>query len=275
MAAMRDASQPSMSPDAPVRARRAAARPSARRQRGTPARRESGSAGEARSDAANHALSRVLLEGRLVPGTPLRERYLAEVFGITRGAVRKLLLRLGHEGKLQIIANRGAFVPQPSDADIRQIYDARKAVESGVAALLAPSITGTQLARLRAHVREERRALQQGRRDESVKLAGAFHLELVQALGNPELGGIVDRLVGRTRMFVALFEPARESGCAPHEHEAIVEALGAQDGPGAAAAMVDHLRRVEARVIEHVGQEERRPLGDILREALGQTRGRG
>jgi DNA-binding GntR family transcriptional regulator len=205
----------------------------------------------------------------------LRERQLAEALQLTRGAVRKLLLRLAHEGKLQIFANRGAFVPQPSDADIRQIYEARKAVEAGLAAVLGVRITAPQIGDLRAHVRDERRAQRQGRRDESVKLAGKFHIELVRTLGNAELTGIVQRLVARTQMFVALFEPARESGCAPDEHEAIVEALAAHDAARAAAAMLDHLRRVEARVLEHIADEEPPAVVDILRAALAGSGGKG
>lgn len=219
-------------------------------------------------DLAYDAICKALLEGKLRPGTPLRERYLADVFGVTRGAVRKVLLRLGQEGKLQIFANRGAYVPHPSSDDVRQVYDARKAVEAGVVAVLASRITAEQLANLRAHVRGERRAQRQGRRDESVKLSGAFHVELVNALGNSELAAIVQRLVSRTQMFVALFEAARDSGCAADEHAAIVAALSTQDGARAAGAMVHHLQQVEARVQEHVNDREPPELARILRSAL-------
>lgn len=221
-----------------------------------------------REESAYELVSRILLEGRLRPGTPLRERQLAEVLGLTRGAVRKLLIRLGQEGKLQMLPNRGAFVPQPSGSDIRQVYGARKAVEAGLIALLASGITAQQLARLRAHMSEERRAQRQGRRDESVRLAGAFHLELAQALGNPELSGIIQRLVSKTQMFVALFEPAGDSGCGSEEHQKIVDALAAGDGDGARSAMLAHLQHVEDRVTEHVREKERPPLVDILRLAL-------
>jgi DNA-binding GntR family transcriptional regulator len=219
-------------------------------------------------DRAYDAISKALLEGKLRPNTPLRERYLAEVFGTTRGAVRKVLLRLGHEGKLAIFPNRGAYVPQPSGDDIKQAYDARKAVEVGLVTLLASRIQGDQLAHLRSHVSRERHAQRRGHRETSVTLAGAFHVELVHALGNPELGAIVGRLVARTRMFVALFEPARDSGCAPDEHEAIVAALASRDGSRAAAAMLDHLQRVEARIHEHLNHREPPALADILRSAL-------
>ena len=47
------------------------------------------------------AVLAALLDGRLPAGTPLREQHLAAMFGATRGRARKVLMRLGHEGRLE------------------------------------------------------------------------------------------------------------------------------------------------------------------------------
>jgi DNA-binding GntR family transcriptional regulator len=214
------------------------------------------------------AITRALLNGRLRPGTALRERYLAEEFSVTRGLVRKVLLRLGQEGKLEMHANRGAFVPEPSVEQIRSVYEARKAVEAGVVSLLAASITTQQLAQIKKHLRNERAASRRARRDESVQLAGDFHLVLAQLLGNPVLLEIVERLVGRTQMFVALFESPQFSDCAANEHEPVVEALTRRSPADAAEAMVKHLSLVEQRVLASAQVKEDAPLATILRSAL-------
>ncbi|MFO0458193.1 MAG: GntR family transcriptional regulator, partial [Burkholderiales bacterium] len=80
---------------------------------------------------------KALLGGALRPGTPLRERHLAQAFGTTRGTVRKVLLRLGTEGKLELRPNRGAFVPTPSAEDVRRVYEMRRVLECGTVAMLA------------------------------------------------------------------------------------------------------------------------------------------
>jgi DNA-binding GntR family transcriptional regulator len=242
-----------------------AARAARTRRPAPPPAGDEGPVSEAR---LHEAISRALLAGKLQPGTPLRERYLAEQFGVTRGTVRKVLLRLGHEGKLEMHPNRGAFVPQPSVQDMERIYGARKAVEAGVVALLASSIDDAGLKRLRAHVKQERAAARSGAREESVRLAGGFHGALVELLGNPELAAIVQKLTARTQMFVALFEPARDSGCAPDEHEAILAAFEQRDPGAAVEAMLQHLSQVEARVKSHVQPAEAAGLGDILRASL-------
>ena len=112
--------------------------------------------GSLSEDALHQAITRALLDGKLRPGTPRRERYLAESFGVTRGLVRKVLLRLGQEGKLEMHANRGAFVPEPTQAQIQAVYQARKAVEAGLVSMLAQTITAEQLKRLGHHLDDER-----------------------------------------------------------------------------------------------------------------------
>jgi Transcriptional regulators len=86
------------------------------------------------------SITAALLQGRLRPGAQLVERDLATAFRCTRGALRKVLARLGFEGKLVLEANRGAFVPSPSEEDIRQVYRARQIVEAGIVAALCGSL---------------------------------------------------------------------------------------------------------------------------------------
>ncbi|GAA5234330.1 GntR family transcriptional regulator [Verticiella sediminum] len=210
------------------------------------------------------AITRALLAGKLRPGTALRERALAEMFGCTRGAVRKVLARLGQEGKLEIVHNRGAFVPQPTVEDIRAVYEARSALEVGILALLARRLDAQGVATLEAHVRAEELAWRAGNREESVRLAGGFHLRLIDMLNNPELTPLLQRLVARTQLFVALYEKGEDSHCAPDEHRVIVDALARGDAAGATEAMLTHLEEVQARVLRHARRDDERELREIL-----------
>lgn len=219
-------------------------------------------------EALRDAITRALLAGHLRPGTPLRERYLAEEFGVTRGLVRKVLLRLGQEGKLEIHTHRGAFVPQPTREQVEQVYGARQAVEAGLIALLGQELKPEQIAKLKKHLQQERSASRHSRRDESVRLAGDFHLLLADVIGNPELRDILERLIARTQMFVALFEPAQSSACAPEEHAPIVEALERGDITTAMTAMLTHLRQVEQRVVAAMSVPAKPAVAEILRAIL-------
>ncbi|MGF6289789.1 DNA-binding GntR family transcriptional regulator [Paraburkholderia youngii] len=198
------------------------------------------------------SITSALLQGRLRPGAQLVERDLAAAFGCTRGALRKVLARLGFEGKLVLEANRGAFVPSPSEEDIRQVYRARQIVEAGIVASLCGALSAAHKRRLRAHVRSEEKALRAGAIDESVRLAGQFHVLLTELAGGTELLGLVGQLVAKTELYKALFDPSKGSSCSADEHARIIDALDAGDLQAALTAMREHLSELEERVVEQV-----------------------
>ena len=195
------------------------------------------------------AVSQALLSGRLRPGTPLRERALAEALGCTRGAVRKALARLGAEKKLVLEHNRGAFVPDPSIEDMRGIYRARRIVEAGLVATLFGQLTREQAALLRKHVQAEQRAFREDRRADAIRLAGDFHLLLAQMAASEELLSYLQRLVGNTELYKALFDTPEAACCAPREHEQIIEAMSGPSLDRALAVAMAHLDALEQRVL--------------------------
>jgi len=184
------------------------------------------------SDVEAHvyaSISSALLEGKLAPGQQLVERELAAAFGCTRGALRKVLARLGFEGKLVLEPNRGAFVPSPSEDDIRAVYRARQVAEAGVMVSLCGTLDAAMRRKLAAHVRSEKKALREARVDEAVRLAGQFHLLLTEQAGGAALVEALAQLVAKTELYKALFDPSKASMCAPDEHAQIIEALEARD----------------------------------------------
>ncbi len=198
--------------------------------------------------AIHQTLSQILLAGRLAPGAQLVETRLAQIFGVSRERVRKVLHRLGHERLLELIPNRGCFVSNPTLVQAREIYDARRIVEGGIVGWLAGRLSPEQQAALQVHERLEHEALHAGDRARSIRLSGQFHLLLAGFTGSPFVQRELQELVSRTAMLVAFFEPATSSSCACEEHEAIVQALFAGDGPAAMKAMHVHLSLIETRL---------------------------
>jgi DNA-binding GntR family transcriptional regulator len=205
------------------------------------------------------AVSKALLSGKLRPGTPLRERALAEALGCTRGAIRKVLARLGMEKRLVLEHNRGAFVPNPSIEDMRGIYRARRIVEAGVVATLFGQLSREQGAALRKHVQAEQRAFKEGRREDAIRLAGEFHLLLARMTGSEELLSYLQRLVANTELYKALYDSAEAASCAPREHEQIIEALSAASLARALSVALGHLDELEQRVIAGAGAAQQAP----------------
>ncbi len=192
-------------------------------------------------------LSEMLLSASLPAGQRLGERDLAEVLGVSRERVRKVLQRLGVERLVTLIPNRGAFVATPSLESARRVYDARRVLEAGLLITLAQTITAVQLGELRAHLVQERDAAQCGDRARAVQLSGAFHLKLAAMTDNDLVMRYMQELVSRTSMLVAFFEEGSHA-CGVDEHEKILEALSRHDGPRAAQLGTTHLSLIETRM---------------------------
>ncbi|PZQ74808.1 MAG: GntR family transcriptional regulator [Variovorax paradoxus] len=199
-------------------------------------------------EAIHRTLAQILLAGRLAPGSQLVEMRLAQIFGVSRERVRKVLHRLGHERLLELVPNRGCFVSSPSLVQAREIYDARRVIEGGIAGALAGRLDAGQLARLEAHARQEHEALHAGDRAASIRLSGEFHMLLAEFTGSPFVLRQLQELVSRTSMLVAFFEPASASACGCEEHEDIFTALRQGDAARAMKAMHVHLSLIETRL---------------------------
>ena len=216
-------------------------------------------------EAIYDTMSNALLAGHLAPGTPLRETALADVFGVSRERIRKILLRLGTNRLIDLVPNRGAFVAAPSLEQARDIYDARRILEGGIVSDLAPNLGPQHVERLQDHIEREGAALARGDRAESVRLSAEFHVLLALATGNVFIVQQMRELVSRTSMLVAVFEAARSTQCSCEEHREIFSALLKGDGAGASRAMRTHLSLIETRLRPGVNAPSRDPV-ETLRE---------
>jgi DNA-binding GntR family transcriptional regulator len=199
-------------------------------------------------EAIHQTLTQTLLAGRLAPGTQLVEMRLADIFGVSRERVRKVLHRLGHERLLEVIPNRGCFVSSPTLVQAREIYEARRIIEAGIVASLAGRLLPEQLAELQAHHEAEHAALRAGDRALSIHLSGEFHLLLARFTESAFVLRELQELVSRTAMLVAFFEPATASECACEEHADILGALKNGQVAQAVRAMQAHLSLIETRL---------------------------
>ena len=224
--------------------------------------------------AIHRAISTPLLAGRLAPGTQLVETRLAELFGVSRERIRKVLARLGHERLLELLPNRGAFVANPSLDQAREIYEARRIVEGGIVGRLAGRLTAAQVDLLAAHGRREHAALDRGDRALSIRLSGEFHVQLAQCTGSPFVVRELHELVSRTSMLVAFFESPGASACACEEHQAILTALSAGDAGSALKAMHTHLSLIETRLSQRTPPTApSEPLAELARAWAEDGRG--
>ncbi|MET0544068.1 MAG: GntR family transcriptional regulator [Variovorax sp.] len=202
-------------------------------------------AGAASVDDISDKILGAIWEHRLPPGTKLVEDKLAGVFGVSRTKIRLALAKLSHDGILTVEPNRGTFVSSPTVAQARQVFDARRVVESALIRSLCGALTREQLARLRRNIAMEADARQRNDRRATIRLSGQFHVLLAEVSQNPFLGKYMRELCALTCLVIALYDAPGTPACPHHEHSAIVDALEAGDAEKACALMVEHLDHVE------------------------------
>ena len=189
-----------------------------------------------------------VIEQRLRPGTKLSEAALCEAFGVGRAKVRRSLLVLAARDIVELHANRGAFVAQPTAEQARDVFEARRAIEPGIVHRTIARSTDRDLERLASHLRAETDA--RGRRDRrhAIRLSGHFHVILAEIAGNRILGRVVGELVTRTSLIIGMFGEPGTDNCHVDEHECILEAIRAGDGDRGEALILEHLDHIEAEL---------------------------
>ena len=216
-------------------------------------------------DRIHATIHEAVLDHRLPPGTRLGEVALAELFGVTRAVIRKVLARLAHTRIVDLRPNRGAVVASPTAEEARDLFAARSAIESAIVSSLAQRVTREQLRELKAMTRAERDAYDRDEARYGLKLSIEFHRVLARMAGNAVLAEFLDQLVARTPLVVLAHQgPAVDTACSIDEHSQLVDALAAGDAARAVATMRAHLDALLARL--DLGGSARREtnLADLL-----------
>jgi DNA-binding GntR family transcriptional regulator len=210
------------------------------------------------SEAADHLREFILL-GRLAPGSPVRERDLAEAFGISRTPLKEALRILEGEGLIDYGPTRRPVVADPSLHDINDWLRVQGALEALAGELACAHATDAQLAeieRLNTSItaaRDNEGQLEAFRRDM------AFHDAIVTASGNKalfETHATYNARLWRVRFLSSQRVASRDA--TRREHQEIVEALKARDAVAAAAALKLHLRTAEANIAAAKAEEDRK-----------------
>jgi DNA-binding GntR family transcriptional regulator len=187
-----------------------------------------------------------ILEHRLKPGTKLGEARLAAIFRVNRSRVRELLARLCHDGVVELVAQRGAFVAKPTPDEAREVFEMRRLVEPGVIARVIATQTPEKLARLREHYAREVDARRRDDKRAVIRLSGEFHTLLAELAGNSVMAKSMRILSTLTCLVIALYDAPTGDACRADEHSQIIDAIAKRDKARAEKAMLGHLAHIEA-----------------------------
>jgi DNA-binding GntR family transcriptional regulator len=195
-----------------------------------------------RVDAAYQRLKRDIIDGVYTPRQRLVETDIAPSLGVSRATLRAALLRLQHEGFVEIQPNRGAQVRAFSVDEATRILQVREVLEGLAAALVAEKVTAAQLAELHNLVVAMEKTLAADDLLGHLPLVGRFHQRLIEMAGNE----FIDQFLGMLRaplirhQFRVILAPGRKDESLA-EHREILSCLTRHDPAGAERAMRRHI----------------------------------
>lgn len=202
--------------------------------------------------------SQELLPGQALPSG----RALADRFNVTVPSVREALRRLEATGAVELRHGSGTYVGAAIDrrildnpyfapagpAEIRELFDARIAIEPGIAALAARTRDEAAINTLTVasdHALEQHTQVP----------AGHFHIEMARAANNRALAELLESLLilhSRSQQVSRI----RYDRAADHrEHCSIVDAIRRQDPVEAAHRTEQHLINLKTTALEQEEQE--------------------
>ncbi len=197
------------------------------------------------------AIRQEILAGRLKAGERLVESGLATTLGVSRAPVREALKLLSGEGLVSEEPNRGACVISLTEADVREIYDLRAALEVRAARLLARARRPDDAAALRRRVEDMETAASA---DDAVATSAAdlaFHTTLLERTRNGRLLESFNRSVPVLRALLPLDESCYPSLTeAAAEHWRLVTAIEAGDESAAARCAQEHVENGVTHVVD-------------------------
>lgn len=192
------------------------------------------------------ALTRAIVEHRLLPGAKLAEQKLASHFGVSRTLIRQALFQLSQNKLIRMEPARGAFVAAPSVQEAQQVFAVRRMIEAEMVRGFLKEVTPAKIKALKAHIKQEREAVNLEDVSGRTELLGDFHVRMAELMGNQVLAEILGELISRCALITLMYQSRHAAEHSTEEHEVIVDALAAKDEALAVQLMNDHLIHVEA-----------------------------
>lgn len=199
-----------------------------------------------------HALRGRILEGAMAPGTRLIDAAVAEQHGVSRNTARDALRLLAADGLAVSVRNSGYSVRELSVEDIRDLFTARRLLETG-AVQQSVAASAELLEAVEYSVDRTEACVRTGDWSQVGTWSLNFHRALVGLAMSPSLDRFFVGALAQLRLAFAVIpdEGAFQVQWVPRDREIAELVLsGARDE--AASALASYLDDSEARVIDAI-----------------------
>ena len=184
-------------------------------------------------------LRSAIVDGRLPPGTALRQQEIAGLFGVSRMPVREALRQLEAQSLLQVVMHKGAVVAPLIGEDAVDTYALRVLLESEALRQSIPLLEADDIARARGYIQELEN---ETRHAEIGRLTRLFHMTLYSKAHNQKLLRMIEIELNEEERFLRFHLSSMGLGkLTQDDHNALVNAASDKRVEEAVKVLEEHL----------------------------------
>ncbi|QXI38373.1 GntR family transcriptional regulator [Pseudomonas xantholysinigenes] len=193
-------------------------------------------------------LRSAILDGRLAPGTALRQQELATLFGVSRMPVREALRQLEAQSLLRVVMHKGAVVAPLIGEDAVDTYALRVILETEALRQSIPLLDAEDIAQARGFIRELEN---ETRHAEIGRLNRLLHMAIYSKAHNQKLLRMIEIELNEEERFLRFHLSSMGLGkLTQDDHIALVDAASDKLVDEAVALLEAHLNNA-ARTIRN------------------------
>lgn len=202
---------------------------------------------EEKKQDAYSVLRRDIVELRLKPGTIVSIRDLCDHFQSSRSPMRDALIRLGEEGLVDLLPQRGIMISRIDIDRVEEERFLRVSVERNVMQMFQAHHTPEDIAFLQACIVRQKRSISTGDYRANIALDDEFHRYFYQVTGKTLCADVIWKASGhysRVRLLTCVDRDISEE--ITNQHCDFVEAIDKGDEAGMLAVFNHHLSKIDA-----------------------------
>jgi DNA-binding GntR family transcriptional regulator len=210
------------------------------------------------------AIRQAIISKALLPGTVVSEASLTRRLAVSKTPVREALLRLQAVGLVEPDGMRGLRIVRPSEDVIRQAYEVRVVLESGLCRRAAERATAAQREEMAKAAAGSLASAEKADIDGFRGWDRRFHRAIAEAAANPRLAQLADDALTLAGVLRERDVPGVQDAirCA-RQHLAIAEAIRDGDGHAAEDGARQHAEDVGAMVLAAFQRTGRPAANDL------------
>ena len=146
-------------------------------------------------------IKKEILSGTYKPGDRLQEMELAQKLEVSRSPIREALSQLNADGLVVDIPNKGSFVREFTEEEIREIFEVREMLESYAIRHLNKQWSQAEKETFKTYREDFERLYDEGNLDEYIVVDSKFHRFLVSCTENSILLDLYQKVRNMNMLF--------------------------------------------------------------------------